>query len=679
MRNPAANAVAAQIVHWDKCAEKLGRLNGMAENMDAESYEAMLHRIESEIFADAFGNINYFRLGADRYTDAARETVNETIGRETAAATERRTGPPTQFSEGEERRRQSGSNRITENDIQELRSVGRKSVNSFTSEDIQKAEKWARIYEKDLKTKSPFFRAWFGDWRANDIAPVSVADIPEYTPTNEFRKANRGTYKNADTKWDITVSREGETNTISHAGEERLSEYGLAGIKALVENAVLLDTEVHEHHDNNAVNDNIAFDHKLYALGQNADGIALYKVTIEEYFQDKNHPDKKRFHNLRYIEKVADIPGGRTYGKNRSGGSTDGESTTKYTVADIYEYVKNYDGEFTKGSGVNPAMLEEDGTPKLFYHGTEADFTVFDRTKGRSTMDIQGSFFSPWELDAEGYGSKVGAYYLNLKNPAPEGVAYRALNRFKGQNNAGIKARKYLESLGYDGVNNSDEEFIAFNPEQIKSATDNMGTYDRSNPDTLFSMSEDENIPESAAEYSRQRYREENREPQSAAEYSQMKQRALEREAEIRKLEKKGEASAEDRREAAWARREFEAPKEKANKQQATIAKKDLRNTIISEFGIPDGRKAEIGKLIDAYADRAYKDGKLTETDRAALFNKLYSEGVMTVPADDAFQAAREIIKGGRVYIPESVKHEFGDDWGSFRRDRNHKRTPGNR
>ncbi len=48
----------------------------------------------------------------------------------------------------------------------------------------------------------------------------------------------------------------------------------------------------------------------------------------------------------------------------------------------------------------------------------------------------------------------------------------------------------------------------------------------------------------------------------------------------------------------------------------------------------------------------------------------------MTVPTDDAFRAAREIIKGGRVYVPESVKHEFGDDWSSFRRDRNHKEKP---
>lgn len=115
-------------------------------------------------------------------------------------------------------------------------------------------------------------------------------------------------------------------------------------------------------------------------------------------------------------------------------------------------------------------IRDEDGNLLKVYHGTDADFTVFDRSKGRSTMDIQGSFFSPWDIDAGGYGSNVRAFYLNITNPAPEGIAYRALNRFKGQNEAGIKAREYLESQGYDGVNNGDEEYIAFRSEQIKSA-----------------------------------------------------------------------------------------------------------------------------------------------------------------------------------------------------------------
>lgn len=172
----------------------------------------------------------------------------------------------------------------------------------------------------------------------------------------------------------------------------------------------------------------------------------------------------------------------------------------------VEEYKAQHKGQFSRdttymdseGSELSKEQAEyfkdskirdEDGNLQIVYHGTDADFTVFDRTKGRSTMDIQGSFFSPWDIDAGGYGSNVQAYYLNITNPAPESVAYKALNRFKGQNNAGVKAREYLESLGYDGVNNSDEEYIAFNPEQIK-RVDNQNPTE--NPDIRYSRDSDQ-------------------------------------------------------------------------------------------------------------------------------------------------------------------------------------------
>ena len=133
-------------------------------------------------------------------------------------------------------------------------------------------------------------------------------------------------------------------------------------------------------------------------------------------------------------------------------------------------------------------VVDEDGKPLIVYHGSDADFNAFDMTKGRANMDIQGAFFSPWDDDAAGYGGNVRAFYLSIQNPADEGTAYKALNRFKGQNEAGVKAREYLESLGYDGVNNGGEEYIAFHPEQIKSATDNVGLFDPMNPDTRYSL-----------------------------------------------------------------------------------------------------------------------------------------------------------------------------------------------
>ena len=140
--------------------------------------------------------------------------------------------------------------------------------------------------------------------------------------------------------------------------------------------------------------------------------------------------------------------------------------------------------KFFAGSKVR----DEDGNLLVVYHGTDADFTVFDASKGRANMDIQGMFFSPWELDAQGYGKNVSAYYLNITNPASEALGYKALNMFKGENNAGVKAREYLQSLGYDGVNNGDEEYIAFYPEQIKLVDNTSPTESQ---DIRYSLMED--------------------------------------------------------------------------------------------------------------------------------------------------------------------------------------------
>ena len=245
---------------------------------------------------------------------------------------------------------------ITAEDVKVLREIikahgdnQRVSINDFTSDDIQRAQKWA-YEDRILGYKSPFFRAWFGECRMYEQKPVKLSTIPTYIGTNESRKANRGKYINADTKWEINASREGETNTISHSGLNKKSEYGLSGIRSLIENAILFDSEIHEHHSNNAENDMIAFDHKLYSIGINTDGeIGLYRLTVEEYFQDKTHTNNKRFHNLKYIEKVAEVSADALANIIRSGGSTNDNSTTKYSVSDLYSFVKEYDREFHAG------------------------------------------------------------------------------------------------------------------------------------------------------------------------------------------------------------------------------------------------------------------------------------------------------------------------------------------
>lgn len=220
----------------------------------------------------------------------------------------------------------------------------------------------------------------------------------------------------------------------------------------------------------------------------------MYKVNTEDYLKLLNGEKikKKRVNVDAQAQRLEDDPNGSPSIVNSSS-----EENILYNNKNVkLSLTDNQGRQLTKEQQKffrDSKVRDEDGNLRVVYHGSSEDFTVFDRTKARANMDIQGNFFSPWDLDAQGYGENVRAFYLNITNPAPEGIAYKALNKFKGQNGAGIKAREYLESLGYDGVNNSDEEYIAFYPHQIKSV-DNEDPTD--NPDINLSLSKPgEDIP----------------------------------------------------------------------------------------------------------------------------------------------------------------------------------------
>lgn len=60
-----------------------------------------------------------------------------------------------------------------------------------------------------------------------------------------------------------------------------------------------------------------------------------------------------------------------------------------------------------------------------------------------------------------------------------------------------VALREFLKSKGFDGIkyldyfegSNDDYSYIAFEPNQIKSATDNIGLFDGNDPDIRFSLS----------------------------------------------------------------------------------------------------------------------------------------------------------------------------------------------
>lgn len=548
-------------VDFELCEEYVGRylFGDVAQIRAAVDYKPSLGRkiiaFLDEIIRRLTGRVRAVSSRILKDAQYARELWGRAVREAKARGAEseaRESGQKNSYSDEE------WNKPITPRDVEAVQSIGRKSINAFTSEEIRKTQKWAHKFYRELGTKSPFFRAWFGDWRAHDTGEVKVAEIPEYAATNEARKANRGTVRNNDTGWDIRISRDGETNTISHAGGDKLSEYGLAGIRGLTENGVLLDSEVHEHHTNNAKNDMIAFDHKLYAVGRDTSGnVALYKITVEEAYHDHKNTNERRFHNLKYIEKVATV-GGRTAGQSLPGVSTNDDIATTYTVADILSLVKTYDKDFTAAHDVAPELLNEDGTPKVFYHGTGANFTVFKSENGTYWFSESIDYAEAMAYERAGKNGRVGAFYLDMKNP------YRA-KLPPGQFTDPGYEKPIIEkakSGGYDGViieNDTDSDieaetfYVVFSPNQIKSATDNIGTFDRGNNDIRYS------IEDSGWDAYHRRNQEELESNTSAAERARREERAEERaaaEEEARRAAREEEALRRAEQEYAAAEEE---------------------------------------------------------------------------------------------------------------------------
>lgn len=104
------------------------------------------------------------------------------------------------------------------------------------------------------------------------------------------------------------------------------------------------------------------------------------------------------------------------------------------------------------------------------------------------------------------------------------------------------------------------------------------------------------------------------------------------------------------------------------NAPKPVIAKQDLRRRLLDTFSVPPGSRAELGRIIEGFADKMIRSGRYTEQDRSALFDKLYDAGAMTLTADPYYSDARGALVKRRMYVSDALKAEFGDDWNDFRK-----------
>jgi len=159
----------------------------------------------------------------------------------------------------------------------------------------------------------------------------------------------------------------------------------------------------------------------------------------------------------------------------------------------------------------NSKVVDAKGKPLMVYHGSTSKVTQFDS----KFSNDEGFFFSNDYTDAENYGGEVISAYLSLQKPYV--VTWSNISEELNGNpdlSPFTIGKDELQSRGYDGFivkadkqskqydaeygepEYANNQYVAFKPTQIKSATDNVGTFDATNPDIRYSLREAPDTPE---------------------------------------------------------------------------------------------------------------------------------------------------------------------------------------
>jgi hypothetical protein len=169
---------------------------------------------------------------------------------------------------------------------------------------------------------------------------------------------------------------------------------------------------------------------------------------------------------------------------------------------------KSFFGDWTKPDKDSVSkVVDQTGQPKVVYHGTKGNFTEF-RVDPNNAHSPYGFYFTDSPEYAGKYtanrtGDNIMPAYVRITKPASWEEFKQAI---RADRTNGVKN---LQAKGYDGVvakqseewggipiPNDPNVYVAFSPNQIKSAIGNRGTFDLTNPNMLFSKERENQAPQ---------------------------------------------------------------------------------------------------------------------------------------------------------------------------------------
>ena len=365
-----------------------------------------------------------------------------------------------------------------------------------------------------VDVRTPNFRGWAGNWekairidKLRTSGSIDVIFSGQYELTRKgakewMRNNIKGEYVNKDTNEHITVSNVGINEVTSHGSQNAEHLKSLSAIPQMIEGSIFIDelpnNKNHDKYDS----------YRYYVCGLKIDGVDYTAKIVVGVKGDSKYYD----HRLTEIEK---------------GSLIDNLNGLSNSVADNQDSLVSVskDTKLKELLQINSSkVVDANGEPMVVYHGTPNQFNTFNRELIGSSTDRgiwgRGFYFTSNKAEAERYTKRgdvtgeVKEVFLNIRKP----LAIKAEQDDAGKEYIQSLYRKYvtdeifedprtteaklaeatqkvtdeLVENGYDGVivtyKDGTQEYVVFNPNQIKSATENTGEYSPANDDIRMSI-----------------------------------------------------------------------------------------------------------------------------------------------------------------------------------------------
>ncbi len=372
---------------------------------------------------------------------------------------------------------------------------------AYTNPDGSMKEGWMRapngeptkLTERQwLQVRTPSFKRWFGDWELKyekfDVTPIPNAPFNNTSDALNWAEANGviGQMSNEETggKGEINISKGSVREMLNPSQREKsVSEEVHFAVLTKLREVIRTSLVVESHPDykkgadglrspDNGINADVMIDVIYGAIER--DGVPYRVKTTLKKYADKKTNAKAYAYDVSKIEVLAG---------NLVNPQTNPNTSTSIDGDILLKGVKNSKGELALDN--HSKVVDENGEPMVVYHTTNNAFTVFKKgvTAGLSG---KGIYFAVPGQGVPYYGKRRIDAFLNIRNPMTKANAPYEANR-GGQD--AVVGDVYERFPQFDGIMVWRDEITVNNPTQIKSATDNVGTFDEGSPDIRYHLS----------------------------------------------------------------------------------------------------------------------------------------------------------------------------------------------